>query len=109
MANDLFNSASGTADANGRAVASLQPLRAFEKWHVRRMSVQSTSSTLSPTCRVYRGAEAASRLVDGTHTGVLDHSDTDLRLQNGEALLAVWSGCDVGSVCTFSIEGDIER
>lgn len=109
MANELFESNDGTADASGRAVATLQPLRAFERWRVKRMTVQSTSTTLVPTCRVYRGAESASRLVDGTHTGTLDHSDTDLSLQNGESMIAVWEGADVGSICTLSIEGDISK
>lgn len=109
MPNELFQSADGTADANGRAVATLQPLRAFENWRVRRMTVQSTSSTLVPTCKIYRGAESPSRLVDGTYTGTLDHTDTDLPLHNGESLIAVWEGGDVGSICTLSIEGDISR
>lgn len=109
MADELFQSADGTADANGRAEATLQPLRAFETWRVKRMTVQSTSSTLVPTCRVYRGAVSASRLVDGTYTGTLDHTDTDLALHNGERLIAVWEGADVGAVCTLSIEGDITK
>lgn len=106
---DLFESASAVADANGVARATLQPLRAFERWRVRRMTVQSTSSTLVPTCKVYRGAESANRLIDGTHTGTLDHSDTDLPMQNGESIIAVWEGADVGAQCTFSIEGDVTR
>lgn len=109
MANELFESADGTADANGRAEATLQPLRAFETWHVKRMTVQSTSSTLVPTCKVYRGAVSASRLIDGTYTGTLDHTDTDLSMHNGERLIAVWEGADVGAICTLSIEGDIRR
>lgn len=107
MANELFESANGVADANGEARATLQPLRAFEKWRVRRMTVQSTSSTLAPTCAVYRGAVSASRLIDNTRDGGLDHSDTDLTLQNGEALIAVWTGADVGAACTFTVEGDV--
>lgn len=109
MANELFESADGTADANGRAEATLQPLRAFETWKVKRLTVQSTSSTLVPTCRVYRGAVSPSRLIDGTYTGTLDHTDTDISMHNGERLIAVWEGADVASVCTLSIEGDIQR
>lgn len=109
MADELHVSADGTADANGRAEATLQPLRAFERWRVRRMTVQSTSSTLVPTCKVYRGAVSPSRLIDGTYTGTLDHTDTDIAMQNGERLIAVWEGADVGAVCTLSIEGDITK
>lgn len=106
MSIPLFESNTGTADATGRAVARVQPLRAFETWNVRRMAVSSTSSVLVPTARIYRGSENPSMLVDGTFTGNLDQSDTQLDLANGEALICVWSGADVGSKCTFTIQGE---
>lgn len=109
MSIPLFESDTGVADAAGRAVASVQPLRAFETWNIRRMAVSSTSSTLVPTARIYRGSENPSMLVDGTHTGNLDQSDTELALANGEALICVWSGADVGSQCTFTVQGSKER
>lgn len=105
----LFESNTGVADASGRAVARVQPLRAFEKWNITRLAVSSTSSILVPTARIYRGSETPSRLVDGTHTGTLDQSDTHLDLANGEALICVWEGADVGSQCTFTVEGTKER
>lgn len=101
----LYESNTGVADAAGRAVARVQPLRAFEQWEIRRLAVSSTSSVLVPTARIYRGSENPSRLVDGTHTGNLDQSDTHLNLANGEALICVWEGADVGSSCTFTVEG----
>lgn len=106
---DLFTSDTAQADANGRAVVRLQPLRAFERWTVTRMTVQSSSTTLIPTCRVYRGHETPSAQVDGTSRGTMDHSDTNLPIQNGEVLLAVWEGADVGANCTFTIEGKIHK
>lgn len=109
MSYDLHESESGTADANGKATATLQPLRAFERWAIKRMTIQSTSSTLVPTCKVYRGNETPSSLIDGSHTGTLDHSDTNIELQNGERLLFVWEGGDAGSVCTATIEGTTRR
>lgn len=105
----LFESNTGIADANGRAIARVQPLRAFERWDVTRMAVSSTSSTLVPTARIYRGSENPTMLVDGTYTGTLDQSDTQLALENGEALLCVWSGADVGSSCTFTVQGSKSR
>lgn len=105
----LFESGNATVEANGLAQATLQPLRAFEVWEVRRMTVQSSSTVLVPTAKIFRGAVSDSRLVDGTHTGTLDHTDTDLHLQSGEALIAVWEGADVGASCTFTIEGKSVR
>lgn len=48
-------------------------------------------------------------LVDGTHTGTLDQSDTLLELANGEALICVWEGADVGSQCTYTVQGSKTR
>lgn len=105
----LFESNTGIANAAGRAVARVQPLRAFETWDITRLAVSSTSSVLVPTARIYRGAETPSMLVDGTHTGNLDQSDTQLALANGEALICVWSGADVGSQCVFTVQGSKSR
>lgn len=106
---ELYESGDAVADSAGKATVRLQPLRANERWHITRITVQSTSETLVPTCRIYRGAESTSRQVDGTQRGTMDHSDTNMRLQNGEVLLAVWEGGDVGSRCTITIEGESVR
>lgn len=100
----LEESASGIADANGRAVARLQPLRAFEAWRVNNMTVQSTS-TLVPEARVYRGSENPSTLQDGTYSGNFDVSTVDMTIPNGVALICVWSGCTPGATCTLTISG----
>lgn len=105
----LFESSTGVADATGRAVARVQPLRAFERWDITRMAVSSTSTVLVPTCRIYRGAENPSMLVDGTFTGNLDQSDTQLSLENGEVLLCVWTGADVGARCIFTVQGKKDK
>lgn len=81
-------------------------MRYGEEWRITRMTVQSTSSTLVPTARVYRGSEAASNLIDGTFTGNQDSSDTSIRLMSGETLLAVFEGGDVGSQCTLNVFGE---
>lgn len=116
MSDVLFESGDANVDASGRAKVTLGPLQAFEKWRIKRITIQCTSSTLVPVCRVYRGGETRSRLIDGSHTGTLDHSDTDINLLNGESIVAVWegrevgtSGADVGSVCTLTIEGESTR
>lgn len=103
--NPLFESRRATADVNGRARVTLSPQRAFERWQVERITVQSTSSVLVPKCEIYRGAETASRLVDGTWTGTFDHTDTSLMLQTGEEIIVLWVGGDVSSECTVTIEG----
>lgn len=112
----LRESGSATVDSSGRAVVTVQPLAAFETWRVRRITVQNTGTVLVPFCRVYRGNQSMSGLVDGTFTGTMDTSDCDILLQSGEALIAVWegettgsAGADVGSSCVMTLEGTRER
>lgn len=105
----LSESASAVAAADGIARVQMGPLRAFEAWDVRSTTVSSTSSTLVPTTRLYRGAEQASRLIDGTYTGTLDTTDTQYKLRSGDKVIAVFSGCDVGAQCTVTVEGETTR
>ena len=105
----LYESSAAAADANGIARVSVGPLRSFETWDVRSTTVTSTSSTLVPTCKLYRGAESPSRLIDGTFTGTLDTTDTPYSLRSGDKLVAVWTGCDVGAQCTVTLEGQSTR
>lgn len=105
----LFESASGVAGADGIARVSLGPLRSLETWDVSATTVSSTSSTLIPTCKLYRGGEAPSNLFEGTFSGSLDTTDTPYTLQSGERMLAVFDGCDVGSSCTITMRGMATR
>lgn len=98
-----------TADANGKAVARLQPLRAFERWNIEGISISSTSVTKMPSFKLYSGSEADSNFIDGTLKGGLN-TDPSLRmtLENGEVLVGVWYGCDVGSTCVMKPIGNVE-
>lgn len=105
----LFESGRATVDASGIARVRMGPRRAFERWQLRRISIQSTSSTLVPEARLYSGGESTSNLIDGTYDGVLNHTDTDRELANGEDVVCVWSGADVGATCTLTLEGSAIR
>lgn len=100
---------SANADASGRAAIRLGPFTAFERWQVKRITVQSTSTVLVPTVKLYRGSESRTRMIDGTFTGTFDHSDTDLLLQTGEELLAIWENGDANHVATITLEGEKVR
>jgi hypothetical protein len=112
----LRESQSAVVGVSGRALAIVQPMRAFERWDITRVTVACTSTTLVPTCRVYRSSEAPSNLIEGSFSGNQDSSDTRTLLESGESLVAVWegqtvgtAGADVGSVCTLTIEGKAIR
>lgn len=105
----LAESQTAVAGADGIARVSMGPLRSFERWDVRTTTVASTSSTLVPTARVYRGAESPSRLIDGTYNGALNTTDVAYSLRSGEKVVTVWTGCDVGAQCTVTLEGESVR
>jgi len=106
---ELNESGRAVADANGRAVATIQPLRAFESWRVNRTTVENSSTVNVPVCKIYRGSIAPTNLIDGTYTGTFDVSGTEYTVPNGMAVVAEWTGCDVGSQCTFTLAGQRMR
>lgn len=95
-----------TADSTGKAVCRVQPLRAFESWHITNTAIQSTSSTNVPTFKLYRGSESPTNFIAGTYTAQFNSSADVIDLNNGEALVGVFEGADVGSVCTMSVSGE---
>lgn len=103
---DLSESNTAVANAAGKAVARLQPLRAFEEWRIETLAIDSTSSTKMPTFKSYRGSESPSNFIGGTFTGKNNvDSSFNKSLRNGETLVGVWENCDVGASCTMSITG----
>lgn len=102
----LYESTTVIADAAGKAIARLQPMRAFERWHVTRVTVSSTSSVKIPTIKEYLGAENPSAMIDNSYNGQLNHSDCDIHVPNGTPLLMVWENGDVGARCVYTIEGE---
>lgn len=106
MQTELYESGFSTADATGKTVVRLQPMRAFERWHVTGMTVSSTSATRIPTIKIYKGSESRSMMIDNSYNGQLNHTDCDFWLNNAVALLAVWEAGDVGALAMFTIEGE---
>lgn len=102
----LDESKFAVADAAGKATVRLQPMRAFETWHITNTAVQSTSSVKIPTVKLYKGSETPSRFIEGSYTGTFNASDTVIDLPNGTALLAVFQNCDVGATCTVTLSGE---
>jgi hypothetical protein len=100
----LTASRSVVFDANGRGSIALGPEKARENWHVTRITVQATGAAV-PQARVYRGAESPSSFIDGTETGNLDVSETDLRLYPSDYVTTVWTGGSVGGIGSVVIEG----
>lgn len=93
------------ADSNGVAIARIGPDRAFEKWHVTSVAVQSTSSTLVPELREFRNNPVESALLGTSRSGDLDSGSADIMLGSGEDLVYQWTNCDVGATCIVTVNG----
>lgn len=105
----LYESSRGTV-SNGRGMATLQPLRAFERWRITKVSIQCTSPLSAgaavPIFKLYRNSEAPMNLIEGTFSGDLNSSDMDITLENGEALIGVWASADDNSQCSMTVQGE---
>lgn len=101
----LIQSGRAIADSNGKAVITIGPERAYEKWHITSVAVQSSSTDLVPEVREYRQSEADSNLIGTTRSGDLDSGDADVTLQPTEHVVYVFTNADVGSTCEVTING----
>lgn len=107
MTDELVESARAIANSNGKAVVTLGPYRAFERWDCRSITVLNTSTTNEPTAKVYRGAEDSTRLMSATYSGRQDtDSELNVKLQAGEQLVIVWENADVSSESVATINGE---
>lgn len=104
----LTQSASAVADSDGVAIATIGPDYAYEKWHITSVAVQSTSTTLVPEVREYKGA-VGGNLLGTSRTGDADSGSADIHLMPGDILSYKWSNCDVGATCTVTVNGERER
>lgn len=101
----LEKSDTKVANSAGKAICQVQPLRAFEKWHITNTAV-SSNSTVVPTVKLYRNSESPSGFIDGSYVGSFNQTADPIDLENGERLLAVFEGCDVGSSCSLTVTGE---
>lgn len=105
----LHDSASVTLDANGYGTVRLGPGRHGVRWTIRRITVQTSTDTLVPIAKVYRGLPGAAAFVSGTFVGSFDADDAlNQELDHGEFLTVEWSGGDAGAVATATWTGEEE-
>ncbi len=96
-----------TVSAGGIGVATVRPVQ--ENWTVDAVTVNTSTNTLEAQCRIYRNYIGGNYLVDSTISGSTgDTSDTVHTLLDGDSLIAVWSGADVGATCNLIVRGTAE-
>lgn len=101
------DSAQVTLDANGDGSLRLGPNRHGVRWIINRITVQTSTSTLVPMAKVYRGGIGDASFITGTFVGNFDVDDgLNEELNNGEYLTVAWTGGDPGAVATATWNGD---
>jgi len=103
----LMEYVEAVADANGRATVTTGPQKFGDSWTVKSMAT-TTTSTSESQLRIYRGVESDSALLASTYSGNQDTAGgNEIQIPGQDKLVFVWTGCDVGAVCTCRIEGDL--
>lgn len=103
----LLEYVQATADADGRAVATLGPKKYGDSWVVNTLAT-ITNSTTESQLRVYRGVEAETAIVASTYSGNQDTaSGNPINVPSQDKLVFVWSNASPGANCTCRIEGDL--
>jgi hypothetical protein len=106
----LQNTQRVTLNASGSGTVSFGPARPREKWIVKRVAVQVSSTTLEAQAKIYRGTVGVGSYISGTVTGSTGDTDDGLSevLWSGETLSVQWTGGDVGATATVTYWGDID-
>ncbi|MFE9102952.1 hypothetical protein [Actinomadura geliboluensis] len=105
----LHDSAQAVLDASGNGSVRLGPQRHGIRWIIRRITVQTSTDTLVPQARVYRGGIGDASFISGTFVGSFDSDDgLEEQLDNGEYLTVAWTGGDAGATATATWSGDEE-
>lgn len=108
----LNTSDQAVVNAAGTATVVMGP-NVGQRWDLNVAAVSvSGAHVLSPLCKVYMGGGVLpvdANLVDGTFTGELDSTSRvdGIPLSNGQKIIAVWTGADVGATATLSILGTV--
>jgi len=103
----LHDAARVTLDASGNGQVRLGPSRPNTRWLIKRVSVQTSTNTLEPEAKIYRGNVGTASFISGTFTGSSDSDDgLTEELHPGEFLTVRWTGGDVGATATATWSGD---
>lgn len=103
----LHDSAQVVLDASGAGSVRLGPGRHGVSWTIRRVSVQTSTATLVPVAKVYRGGIGDAGFISGTFVGSFDSDDgLSEELNNGEYLTVAWTGGDAGATATATWSGE---
>lgn len=94
--------------ASGTGEVRIGPGRPGEQWNILAVSVQTSTATLVPHAKFYRGKSDGGNFISETRRGDSDYNDTPNvpLLNSGEFVTVRWEGADVGAtaIANFTIE-----
>lgn len=97
-------SASVVLDASGGGFVSFQATD--KKLEINNLSVIVGSNVKESTANVYKGQVGALYRLSGSYAGSTGDSNNDtIYLNQGERIIVVWTGGDVGATATATISG----
>lgn len=98
----------GKADASGTATLTADPVPPGYMWAVQRAIVSSTTTTGNPKVRLYDSSVGNGNLLSGSDSGRYDEADypagPGMLVDQSRQLVAVWTGCQPGDVCTLRLQ-----
>lgn len=99
--------ANATPESNQlTATATIRIQPTGKEWKIDTINVMANTRKREGICRIYKRQIGDQYQVDITRTGSSgDTSDTTHYLHDGDALIAVWTGVDVGSQVTLVVNG----
>jgi hypothetical protein len=100
----LAKSGSAVFDSSGTATVVIRNT-SQNRWVVTNTAV-STTSGKTTSCTVYEGSPNVTNQRDFTKVGNGRASNTEYNLLFNNFLTAVWTGGDIGSIATITINGD---
>ena len=101
-------SVNGVFDGTGVARVRIGPTVYGESWRLRRMTVNTTSSS-DTDAKVFLNYETESRMVAGSYSGNRDFNETDMTLQTLDVLICVWTEGTPGANASLVLQGTKER
>lgn len=100
----LFIIQSAIVDATNTATIRVAP--AAEDWQIDYTNVLCSTRVLEARCRIYTPQIGDLYAVDGTYSGSSgDTSDTQHILYDGTPMFIQWTGADIGSTVTVTLNG----
>lgn len=72
-------------------------------WVIPRNTCRVATNVKEPTFNLYRSSVSDAHLLEGTYTGSNDTSDTRHVFSQGESIVGVWAGGDVGALATLNL------